>query len=79
MLPAGFSSQLEETIDMHNNGYSNGHVDLDELGDAIQDTRWRTIPASNMAKNTDNPIRKIVDGMKLTPNPHKEMIALSLG
>ncbi|ELU03237.1 hypothetical protein CAPTEDRAFT_162073 [Capitella teleta] len=32
-----------------------------------------------MAKNTSNPIRKIVDGMKLTPNPNKEMIALSIG
>ena len=32
-----------------------------------------------MAKNTHNPIRKIVDGMNLTPNPDKEMIALSIG
>jgi tyrosine aminotransferase len=40
---------------------------------------WSVIPTSYMAKNTDNPIRKIVDGMKLTPNPDKEMIALSLG
>jgi len=32
-----------------------------------------------MAKHTDNPIRKIVDGMKLTPNPDKDMIALSIG
>ncbi|XP_064610268.1 tyrosine aminotransferase-like [Liolophura sinensis] len=37
------------------------------------------VPASKMAKNTFNPIRKIVDGMKLTPNPDKEMIALSIG
>jgi len=41
--------------------------------------QWGIIPASFMAKNTDNPIRKIVDGMKLTPNPDKEMIALSIG
>jgi tyrosine aminotransferase len=40
---------------------------------------WTVIPASYMAKNTDNPIRKIVDGMKLTPNPDKELIALSIG
>jgi tyrosine aminotransferase len=32
-----------------------------------------------MARHTDNPIRKIVDGMKLTPNPNKAMIALSIG
>ena len=37
------------------------------------------VPSSTMAKNTHNPIRKIVDGMKLTPNPKKEMIALSIG
>ncbi len=37
------------------------------------------VPASEMAKNTLNPIRKIVDEMKLTPNPEKEMIALSIG
>lgn len=32
-----------------------------------------------MANNTLNPIRAIVDGMKLTPNPEKAMIALSIG
>lgn len=37
------------------------------------------VKATVMAKNTNNPIRKIVDGMKLTPNPDKEMIALSIG
>ena len=41
--------------------------------------QWGVIPASFMAKHTDNPIRKIVDGMKLTPNPDKDMIALSIG
>jgi len=40
---------------------------------------WGTISSSTMAKKTDNPIRKIVDEMKLTPNPDKEMIALSIG
>ena len=38
-----------------------------------------SVPSSFMAKNTHNPIRKIVDGMKLTPNPEKEMIAVSIG
>ncbi|KAK3086702.1 hypothetical protein FSP39_022197 [Pinctada imbricata] len=37
------------------------------------------VPASEMARNTFNPIRSIVDGMKLTPNPEKQMIALSIG
>lgn len=40
--------------------------------------RWDVKP-SEMANNTLNPIRAIVDGMKLTPNPDKPMIALSIG
>ncbi|XP_062860341.1 tyrosine aminotransferase [Trichomycterus rosablanca] len=40
--------------------------------------RWN-VRVSEMAKNTLNPIRAIVDGMKLTPNPDKPMIALSIG
>lgn len=40
--------------------------------------RWEVKP-SEMANNTLNPIRAIVDGMKLTPNPEKPMIALSIG
>ncbi|KAL3860323.1 hypothetical protein ACJMK2_010462 [Sinanodonta woodiana] len=37
------------------------------------------VPSSQFAKNTFSPIITIVDGMKLTPNPEKEMIALSIG
>lgn len=37
------------------------------------------VEASDIARNTFNPIRSIVDGMKLTPNPDKAMIALSIG
>ena len=37
------------------------------------------VSASTMAKKTLNPIRRIVDGMKLTPNPELEMISLSIG
>ncbi|KAM6937357.1 tyrosine aminotransferase [Xenentodon cancila] len=40
--------------------------------------RWEVNP-SEMANKTLNPIRLIVDGMKLTPNPDKPMIALSIG
>ncbi|XP_056137668.1 tyrosine aminotransferase [Lampris incognitus] len=40
--------------------------------------RWDIKP-SKMANNTLNPIRAIVDGMKLSPNPDKPMIALSIG
>ena len=40
---------------------------------------WLPIQASRSAKNTINPIRRIVDRMKITPNPAKEMISLSIG
>lgn len=39
---------------------------------------WDIRPSS-FAKKTFNPIRSIVDSMKLTPNPDKPMIALSIG
>ncbi|XP_037085754.1 LOW QUALITY PROTEIN: tyrosine aminotransferase-like [Pollicipes pollicipes] len=37
------------------------------------------VPASNISKNTSNPIRAIVDTIELNPNPDKQMIALSIG
>ena len=40
--------------------------------------RWH-IRASVTARKTFNPIRSIVDGMKIAPNQDKEMIALSIG
>ncbi|XP_057204633.1 tyrosine aminotransferase [Triplophysa rosa] len=52
------------------------HVNPDKM--KSNKPRW-TVRASEMSKNTLNPIRAIVDGMKLTPNPEKPMIALSIG
>nr|XP_025039548.1 tyrosine aminotransferase [Pelodiscus sinensis] len=40
--------------------------------------RW-AVRASEMSKKTFNPIRAIVDSMKVEPNPNKPMISLSLG
>lgn len=37
------------------------------------------VAASQVAKRTTNPIRAIVDTMKLVPHPDKAMIALSIG
>ncbi|CAL4116174.1 unnamed protein product, partial [Meganyctiphanes norvegica] len=37
------------------------------------------VPASSYALNTFNPIRNIVENMKINPNPEKKMIALSIG
>lgn len=51
--------------------------------DAPKDKQWQRtewdIKQSRFAEKTFNPIRSIVDGMKLTPNPDKPMIALSIG
>jgi len=40
--------------------------------------QW-SVPASNIANNTHNPVRAIVDSIELNPNPEKPMIALSIG
>ncbi|KAF0689948.1 Aste57867_18641 [Aphanomyces stellatus] len=40
---------------------------------------WHTTYPSELANNTSNPIRKIVDGIKMPKNPVKPMILLSLG
>lgn len=38
-----------------------------------------SIPSSDYTKRCCNPIRSIVEGMNLNPNPEKPMIALSVG
>ena len=40
--------------------------------------KW-SVSASEMSMRTHNPIRAVVDSMKLDPNPDKEVIALSIG
>lgn len=40
--------------------------------------RWSVRP-SDMSNKTFNPIRAIVDTMKVKPNPNKTIIALSIG
>ncbi len=44
----------------------------------LRDANWN-INCSDFAKRTHNPIRAIVDGMEIKPNPEKQMIALSIG
>jgi hypothetical protein len=48
------------------------------LTNGIKDV-WLPIQASRSARNTINPIRRIVDRMKIAPNPSKPMISLSIG
>ncbi|EDL11445.1 tyrosine aminotransferase, isoform CRA_c [Mus musculus] len=40
--------------------------------------RWNVRP-SDMSNKTFNPIRAIVDNMKVKPNPNKTVISLSIG
>lgn len=60
----------------HKQTVSNGHG---HSSSSEKDVVWEPVRASEMAKSTDNPIRKIVDGMKLTPNPQKKLISVSIG
>ncbi|CAG7817957.1 unnamed protein product, partial [Allacma fusca] len=39
---------------------------------------YPSLRASEFANNTFNPIRSIVESMKLEPHPEKQMIALSI-
>ncbi|CAI4228448.1 unnamed protein product [Auanema sp. JU1783] len=45
----------------------------------FQKRDWNTIPQSDHARNTVNPIRKIADAMNVETNPNKPLIKLSLG
>ena len=44
----------------------------------IRREEWK-VRASIVAKNTFNPIRDILETMKIAPNPDKKMISLSIG
>ena len=41
--------------------------------------RWRPLAAADLARNTFNPIRNILETMVIKPNPDKKMISLSIG
>lgn len=51
---------------------------MENNGQPNKKSKW-TIASSLMARRTYNPIRAVVDGMKLEPNPEKELISLSIG
>ena len=42
------------------------------------DGEW-TVGVSQWALATTNPLRRIVDNMRIQPNPEKELIRLSIG
>ena len=69
---------------MEQNSLTNGSNSMENDSDMHMVKKRRShkswnIEVSDIARNTFNPIRSIVDGMKLTPNPEKDMIALSIG
>ena len=41
--------------------------------------RWKPLAAADLARNTFNPIRNILETMVIKPNPEKKMISLSIG
>lgn len=47
-------------------------------GHCLNKRKWE-VAASDMAKRTVNPIRRIVDSMKIEPNPNFSPISLSIG
>ncbi|ESO95613.1 hypothetical protein LOTGIDRAFT_227234 [Lottia gigantea] len=49
------------------------------MSDKIKKCKTWNVPCSVMAENSVNPIRNLVDSMTITPNPEKDMIALSIG
>ncbi|XP_044116323.1 tyrosine aminotransferase [Neovison vison] len=69
------NSSLPSVLDMHVN--IGGRSSLPEKRKGRK-ARWSVKP-SDMSNKTFNPIRAIVDSMKVKPNPDKTMIALSIG
>lgn len=66
---------LRSVLDVHVNVAGRSSV----LGKVkSRKARWSVRP-SDMSSKTFNPIRAIVDNMKVKPNPNKTMIALSIG
>jgi tyrosine aminotransferase len=48
------------------------------IGEQVKKTKWRIIVSSKV-KETVNPIRTVVETLKLEPNPDKQLIPLSIG
>ena len=90
ILPKGYEAlkndlRLNAKQKLLENGKS-GKVDaliarsqsLRDNHEEILDSDWH-IEISEFAKNTSNPVRKLIEQMKIEPNPQLPMIALSIG
>lgn len=40
---------------------------------------WDTVRVTDYARLTENPLRKLTQGVKIEPNPDKKVITLQLG
>lgn len=69
------SGDLPSVLDVHVNVGGRSSTPGKAKG---RKARWSVKP-SDMSNNTFNPIRAIVDSMKVKPNPDKTMISLSIG
>ncbi|CAO1417172.1 unnamed protein product [Diamesa hyperborea] len=71
-----FSGKFSRTKD--NVSYDNGQQKKGVTRNPTRYAGW-DIKVSEFARLTHNPIRAIVEGLKIVPNPEKQMIALSIG
>lgn len=69
------NDSLPSVLDVHVNIGGRSSVQGKTKG---RKARWNVRP-SDMSNNTFNPIRAIVDNMKVKPNPNKTVISLSIG
>ncbi|XP_078689942.1 tyrosine aminotransferase-like isoform X3 [Branchiostoma floridae x Branchiostoma belcheri] len=77
-LQKKIATLAEVTMASSSSSYVNGNRNCHGDNPQVKRAKW-VVPSSQMAKNTHNPIRQIVDNMKIEPNPEKKMIALSIG
>lgn len=63
---------LNSLEEFHVDSINNNHLK------PIKRSRWNC-EISDFARYTHNPIRAIVENLKIEPNPDKPMIALSIG
>lgn len=47
--------------------------------DNSNESIWKQVEISSTAANTSNPIRKLVDRLKISPPPGMDLISLALG
>lgn len=80
------TTKIEQTASLHFSGkFKVGKLKLNDEGKkkapskaTSREAKWN-IKCSEFAMKTHNPIRAIVDGLKIEPNKDKQMIALSIG